>query len=82
MLRCYSVTTHAELHACNFIHNGDKPCGETVFLHLFNGNPHPFAFREVFPAPRAFQGYFTFHLAIGFQPAVEELPLYSPIQDF
>jgi hypothetical protein len=24
----------------------------------------------------------TFYLAIGFQPAVEELPLYSPIQDF
>jgi hypothetical protein len=23
----------------------------------------------------------TFYLAIGFQPAVEELPLYSPIQD-
>jgi hypothetical protein len=23
----------------------------------------------------------TFHLAIGFEPAVEELPLYSPIQD-
>jgi hypothetical protein len=23
----------------------------------------------------------TFYLAIGFEPAVEELPLYSPIQD-
>jgi hypothetical protein len=23
----------------------------------------------------------TFHLAIGFEPAIEELPLYSPIQD-
>jgi hypothetical protein len=72
---------NAELHACNSTHNGDKPCGKTAFLILFNGNPHPFAFRAVFPAPKAFQGYLTFHLAIGFQPAVEEIPLYSPIQD-
>jgi len=72
---------YAELHGCNFIHNGDKPCGETVFLQLFNGNPHPAALRAVFPTPKAFQGYLTFHLAIGFEPALEELPLYSPIQD-
>ena len=72
----------AELHACNSTHNGDKPCGESDFLSSFNRNPHPLAIRAVFPTSKAFQGYLTFHLAIGFQPAVEEIPPYSPIQDF
>ena len=71
----------AELHACNSTHNGDKPCGKTLFLILFNGNPHPVYFRAVFPTSKPFQGYSTFNLAIGFQPAVEEKPLYSPVQD-
>jgi hypothetical protein len=72
----------AELHACNSTHNGDKPCGRATFLPLFNRNPHPFAIRAVFPTPKAFQGYLTPHLAIGFLPAIEEMPLYSPFKAF
>jgi hypothetical protein len=45
----------------------------------FNRNPHPDGESAVFPTPKAFQGYFTFHLEIGFEPAVEEIPLSSPI---
>jgi hypothetical protein len=48
-----------------------------TFLDFFNGNPHPLSLRAVFPTPKAFQGYFTSHLEIGFQPAVEEIPLHS-----
>jgi DNA gyrase subunit B len=75
-------SAYAELQGCNSTHNGDKPCGKTVFLILFNGNPHPVTFRAVFPTSKAFQGYLTPHLAIGFQPAVEEIPLYSPFKAF
>jgi hypothetical protein len=30
------------------------------------------------PVSEAFQGYLILHLEIGFEPAVEEKPLYSP----
>jgi hypothetical protein len=60
---------------------GINPVDRGGFSPLFNRNPHPLALRAVFPTPKAFQGYLDLHLAIGFQPAAEEIPLYSPIQD-
>ena len=42
------------------------------FFDFFNGNPHPLSLRAVYPTPKAFQGYFTPHLEIGFRPAVEK----------
>jgi hypothetical protein len=61
---------------------GINPVERPPFRALFNRNPHPIVFRAVFATPKAFQGYLTFDLAIGFSPAVEEIPLYRPIQDF
>jgi hypothetical protein len=60
---------------------GIRSVDEASFLSHLIGNPHPISLRAVFPTSKAFQWYLSFHLTIGFEPAVEELLLYSPIAD-
>tara|TARA_B110000503_G_scaffold12203_1_gene16468 strand:+ start:3260 stop:3484 length:225 start_codon:yes stop_codon:yes gene_type:complete len=61
---------------------GINPVERAIFPTLLNRNPHPIAERAVFRTPRASRRYFTFNLAIGFEPAVEEIPPYSPNGQF